>query len=196
MSSVVDITITRGTTTTTTTYGWVAPAFPTDAGEQPARAYLENATQDLLHTGDALTASGVTYAVEAVGWWPPDSIEAVLAGTDLPDTCTIDRETVSAFDPATNIVTNTWAVIWSGPCDIQIGAGGTTSVVVDNAGDPTVIVRGLAKIPASVTDVELGDRLTVTTSRDARLVGVHLAVTAVQMDTTPALRVLMVSDAR
>jgi len=194
MSSVVDITITRGTTTTST-YGWVAPAYANVAGEQPARAYLENATQDLLQTGDALTASGVTYAVEAVGWWPPDSIEAVLASTDLPDTCTIDRETVSAFDPATNIVTNTWAVIWSGPCDIQIGAG-TTPVVIDNAAEPTVVLRGLAKIPASVTDVEPGDRLTVVTSRDARLIGSHLSISAVQMDTTPALRILNVSDVR
>jgi len=195
MSSVVDITITRGTATTST-YGWVAPAFTTDAGEQPARAYLEDATQGLLANGDALTADGVTYVVEKVGWWPPDSIEAVITGVDLPDTCTIERQTASAFDPVTNIVTPTWAVIWSGPCDIQIEAGGTTPAVVDNAADPTVVLRGLAKIPASVTDVEPGDRLTVTTSRDARLVGAHLAISAVQMDTTPALRVLNVSDVR
>lgn len=194
MSALVDIVITRGTATTSVT-GWVAPAYAAVAGEQPARVYLEDATQGLLATGDALTASGVTYAVEAVGWWPPDSIEAVLARTDLPDACTIDRQTANTFDPDTNIVTSGWAVIWSGPCDIQIGAG-ATPVVIDNAAEPVVVLRGLAKIPASVTDVEEGDRLTVTTSRDARLVGSHLAISAVQMDTTPALRVLNVSDVR
>jgi len=194
MSALVDIVITRGTATTNVT-GWVAPAFATAVGEQPARAYLEDATQDLLATGDALTASGVTYAVEAVGWWPPDSIEAVLVGTNLPDTCTIERQTATTFDPDTNTVTTAWAVIWSGPCDIQIGAG-ATPVVIDNAAEPMVVLRGLAKIPASVTTVEPGDRLTVDTSRDARLVGSHLAISAVQMDTTPALRVLNVSDVR
>jgi len=193
MSALVDIVITRGTTTTNVT-GWVAPAYANVAGEQPARAYLEDAEQGTLATGDALTASGVTYAVEAVGWWPPDSIEAVLAGTDLPDTCTIERQTSSTFNATTNIVTATWAVIWSGPCDIQIGAG-TTPVVVDNASEPMVVLRGLAKIPASA-DVEPGDRLTVTASRDDRLVGAHLAISAVQLDTTPALRVLNVSDVR
>jgi Family of unknown function (DUF6093) len=191
MSALVDVTITRGATSTTVP-GWVAPAFANVAGQQPARVYLEDAVEDLLATGDALTASGVTYAVEAVGWWPPGSIEAVLAGTDLPDTCTIERLTATVFDQSTNVVTNTWSVIWSGPCCVQIGIG----VPVDNAAETQVVLRGLVQVPASVATVEHGDRLTVTTSRDLRLVGSHLAITAVQMDTTPALRVLNVSDIR
>lgn len=195
MSTAVDIRITRGTTRTDVV-GWVAPAFTTEVGVQPARVYLEEAAPDLLRAGDALTASGVTYAVERVGWWPPDSIEAVLTAANLPDTCTIERRTASSFDPVTNLVTETWTALWSGPCDIQIGIGVTTSVPVDNAGDSMTVLRGLVQIPASVTDVEDGDRLTVTASQDARLVGSHLSVAGVQMVTTPALRVLNVSDVR
>jgi hypothetical protein len=194
-SSVVDIVITRGTTTTTVS-GWVAPAFANAAGQQPARAYLEDATQDLLATGDALTASGATYAVEAVGWWPPDSIEAVLAGTDLPDTCTIERQTATAFDATTNLVTKTWSVIWSGACRVETGTGVSAPGLLENAAELMTSLRGLVQVPASVVDVGQGDRVTITTSRDARLVGAHLAITAVQMDTTPALRNLNVSDVR
>jgi len=195
MSSVVDITITRGTTPTST-YGWVAPAFTTDAGEQPARAYLENATQGLLITGDALTADGVTYVVEKVGWWPPDSIEAVLAATDLPDTCTIDRQTGTAFNATTNLVTKTWTSIWSGACRVEVGTGVSAPGLLENAAELMTSLRGLVQVPASVVDVAQGDRVTITASRDARLVGTHLAITAVQMDTTPALRNLNVSDVR
>lgn len=194
MSASVDITRTRGTSTATLT-GWVAPAFTTAVGEQSARAYLEDVTRDDLRTDDMLAADGLTYIVTKVGWWPPDSIEATLAGVDLPDTCLIERETGASLDEVTNVVTSTWSTVWSGPCNIQIGAG-VTPLVVDNAGETMVAMRGMAQIPASAVDVQPGDRLTVATSRDARLVGVHLAITGVQMDTTPVLRVLNISDAR
>ena len=194
-TAVVEIVITRGTTPTTVT-GWVAPAFSNAAGQQPARVYLEDATQDLLQTGDALTASGVTYAVEAVGWWPPDSIEAVLAGTDLPDTCTIERQTATAFNATTNLVTKTWSALWSGPCCVEVGTGVSAPGLLENAAELMISVRGLVQVPASVYDVAQGDRVTINTSRDTRLVGTHLAITAVQMDTTPALRNLNVSDVR
>lgn len=191
----VDITRTRGAETAQLR-GWVAPAYSTTEGEQPARAYLEPAIQGDLLAGDAVTVSGVTYAVEAVGWWPPNSIEAVLAGANLADTGKIERLTASSFDPVTNVVTKTWTPIWSGPCDVEVGGGVLTAVIVDNAGQPTSVQRAFARIPASVVDVRVGDRFTVTESLDARLVGEPMPITGVQMDTTPAMRVLNLSESQ
>lgn len=176
--------------------GWLAPAFSTTVGEEPARAYLEPAVQGDLLPGDAITAAGITYAVESVGWWPPDSIEAVLAGANLADTGKIERLTGSSFDAALNVVTQVWSEIWTGPCDVEVGQGVLTATLVDNAGEPTVVQRGFARIPASVVDVEPGDRFTVLTSLDARLIGDPMPIMGVQMDTSPGLRVLNLSELR
>lgn len=191
----VDLTINRGTATSTVR-GWFAPSFSTAAGEQPARVYLEHATQDDLRSGDALIVGGATFAVESVGWWPPDSLEAVLAGANLADACRIERLTSAQFSEETNIITRDWTTIWSGPCDVEIGQGSLIPQTLDLAADVVEVLRGIAKIPASATNVEADDRLTVTASTDGRMVGSTFTVAAVQMDTSPALRSLNLAEVR
>jgi hypothetical protein len=168
MTALTEATITRGAISTTIP-GWVAPAFTNVAGDQPARAYFENVTRDALQIGDTLTADGLTYIVTAVGWWPPDSIEAVLAGVDLSDTCTIERASGGVFDPVNHQSTTVWSPWWSGPCFARVLPGSKMATV---AAERTGVLQVEILLPMAAPAPQIGHRITITNAHsDPALTG-------------------------
>jgi len=181
-----------GATHAYATVGWLAPQQVAADGVMPARLYVAGRPGDVA-VGDLVTVDGVGYVATSVGYWHPGDLEVVLSSTVLVDRCRIERRTGQSYDDATNTMTDTWAVVWEGPCDLDSTAtvGSRTDARTEAAGDPVTLSRLTASIPATVTDVEPMDTLTVTQSGDARLVGRRFTITAIRMGTTPALRSLL-----
>jgi hypothetical protein len=168
MTALTEATITRGAISTTIP-GWVAPAFTNVAGEQPARAYFENVARDALQIGDTLAADGFTYIVTRVGWWPPDSIEAVLAGVDLADTCTIERASGGVLDPVNHQSTTVWSPWWSGACAVRVVAGDKMETV---GAERTAVLHVEILLPMAAPAPKVGHRITITNAHsDPALTG-------------------------
>lgn len=173
--------------------GWLAPATVTAEGAQPAKVYLSG-NESTVTVGDHVRIGSRVYVATSVSYWHPGDLEVALSGEVLVDRCRIERLTGYSYDPVTNVATETWEPIWTGPCDVQ-ASGDLAAREVDAAGVMTTLARLLVSVPASVADVRSGDTVVIEQSADARLVGQRLTVTGVRMSTTPSLRILLLEDA-
>lgn len=93
----------------------------------------------------------------------------------LPDLGLLERRSGTTWDQTSNQNTDTWGSVWSGPCRVDsaasISSGGS------NIGEQEIQTQPFqVTFPLSVIDVEPGDRLTVTASRDGRLLVRKLTV--------------------
>jgi len=110
----------------------------------------------------------------------------------LIDRCIIERPSGWTVDPVTAEQSPTWAMVASGvPCRLRPGSALPLGMAV--AGQEAAGTRPTLAVPLS-TDVHVGDRCTVTASRDASLVGVALFVDGVPRGPHLALRRLTVTE--
>ena len=112
----------------------------------------------------------------------------------LTDRCTIERRTGETLDATLNRV-DVWTVVLADlPCRVTSDKAQPRDAV---AGEEWLSVSGLTvALPAATVGVQVDDRVTVTVSADASLVGVPLYVKGVQRGTQLVLRRLRVSEVR
>lgn len=85
------------------------------------------------------------------------------------DACTIRRITGAVADPDTGRETPTYTVLYTGKCRIQQA---TAQAQREDVGeDHQLLLRLEVQLPTSVTGLQVGDQVTVTSSLDADLVG-------------------------
>lgn len=96
----------------------------------------------------------------------------------MVDACTVSRKTGQTTNPSTGVVSDTYAdPFYSGRCKVQARDVEPTT---PEAGDRAyTVLRLTVHLPMSVTGVEVGDRITVTSStHDPDLVGRNFRVVA------------------
>lgn len=103
----------------------------------------------------------------------------------MVDACTITRATTEALDRATSVRTQgAPTVLYAGACRVKAQRVPRN----EQAGERlTVVARYEVALPfdaLAVDDLQVGDTVTVTASGDARLVGQHFAVLAVDFGST------------
>lgn len=112
----------------------------------------------------------------------------------MRDTCTIERKAGErTFDPNTGQYTQAWAQVYAGVCRVKNTGGGSDS---DLAGAQSVTLhRYEVRLPVDASpEVLREDRLTVTASDDAWLVGRPMEVVDVGYAGTNTARRLTVED--
>ncbi len=110
----------------------------------------------------------------------------------LTDACRIERRAGDTVDPATKNRVPTWSLVAESPCRVR-----STGTQPRDAlpGDEPLAVAGLTvSLPVALVDVRVGDRVLLSASGDASLVGVPLYVRSVQRGSQLALRRLLVSE--
>lgn len=103
----------------------------------------------------------------------------------MVDACTITRATASTFNRANSVRTpGTPTTLYTGACRVKAQRVPRN----EQAGERlTVVARYEVALPfaaLAVDDLQVGDTVTVTASGDARLVGQHFAVMAVDFGST------------
>lgn len=93
-----------------------------------------------------------------------------LAESLMVDTCTIRRQTGTATDPGTGVVTPTYSDVYTGKCKVQTF---TNRELLKSAGEHQFIdQRYEVDIPVSVVGVKVNDQIVITSSTyDADLSG-------------------------
>lgn len=87
----------------------------------------------------------------------------------MVDACTIRRRTGESTDPDTGVITPTWASLYVGVCRVQQSLAQADQHDVGE--DYQLRLRLTVQLPVTVTGLQVNDEVTVTTSRDADLVG-------------------------
>lgn len=112
----------------------------------------------------------------------------------MTDACSIARITGQVLNPATGQLTPTSTTVYAGKCRVK-APHSTTAVGETQIGETVVAsVSPVVSIPVTVTTVTEGDRVTVTASTDAGLVGTVLLVKAVQHGTHITARRLLCEE--
>lgn len=112
----------------------------------------------------------------------------------MRDRCTIERKTGErVFDPAMGEYTQAWSSVYTGVCRVKNTGGGSDS---DLAGAQSVTLhRYEVRLPVDDSpEVLREDRLTVTASDDAWLIGRPMEVVDVGYAGTNTARRLTVED--
>lgn len=125
----------------------------------------------------SLAASGQTLAEAAIT--TSGTVVTISRDTDDQDE-TVNLTTLAITDPTptTPIATGVTAlIVTAGPTEVTVGTDRTVN-------EPTFRVL----LPITVTDIQERDVLTVTASRDARITGAELLVTAVLDDALGVVR--------
>jgi hypothetical protein len=92
-----------------------------------------------------------------------------FAEAGMVDHCVVDRVNGTSRDDFSGTVTDTYEVVYDGACRVQ-QAGGQEEQY--EAGQDYVLLQRLeVQVPMSATGFRVGDRVTLTASRDADLVG-------------------------
>jgi len=116
----------------------------------------------------------------------------------MRDTCTVERKAGSpVLDDATGQLVQTWVTIHTGPCRLKSPSrGGQTSGSETEWGEREVTLhRYMVVFPWDVSDeIQRGDRLTVTNSADAWLIGRPLEVIDIGHSGTSTARRILVED--
>lgn len=122
-----------------------------------------------------------------------ESVRSVQSDRGLPDECTITRPDGGALNPGTLIWTPNAPVVYTGPCRVQLLPPGR--VFVNQHGDASVsVVRYSASLPWDTTDIAVDDVLTVTTSKDPKMIGRSFVVYNVTVDTFGSRRFVDLID--
>lgn len=87
----------------------------------------------------------------------------------MVDTCTIRRRTGSVPDDFSGVPVETWADLYAGKCRVQQGIA---QAAEQDAGEDYLLqLRLIVQLPVSVAALEVGDEVTIVTSRSADLAG-------------------------
>lgn len=110
----------------------------------------------------------------------------------LVDVCAVKRVTGQVLDPDTDVLTPTYATIYSGACRLKAYRIGRPTV----AGDVSIeLQRYEIHLPWNAsTAVARDDVLTMTTTDDSWVVGRPLTVTDVSYGGTTTVRHIIVED--
>lgn len=106
----------------------------------------------------------------------------------MTDACTVIRPGTRTYNPATQQYTETDQTVYTGPCRIRIWRG----IDVEAAEQEVNVQRYFVDLPLTglVPNVARRDRVTVTASLNAALVGRVLVLTDVETESTDtALRI-------
>jgi len=87
----------------------------------------------------------------------------------MVDACTIRRRTGEATNPDTSVITPTWASLYAGVCRVQQSLAQADQHDVGE--DFQLRLRLVVQLPVTVTGLQVNDEITITSSRDADLVG-------------------------
>jgi uncharacterized protein DUF6093 len=109
----------------------------------------------------------------------------------LPDAGTLARKG-SAWNSGSNQNTITWTTVYSGPCRVDSAASTAPSSEI---GQQSIQLQPYTVLfPRTLIDVEPGDRLTVTSSRDGRLLVRTLFVQRTLADSQAQDRVVLMRE--
>lgn len=111
----------------------------------------------------------------------------------MRDTCTIERKSgTPVFNEDTGENVQAWAVVHTGPCRVkQVGAGSDAQ----HGEREVTLHRYTAVLPwDTVAEIRREDRLTVTASEDAWLIGRPMEVIDVSFSGASTARRLVVED--
>ena len=97
---------------------------------------------------------------------------AALLG--MRDACTIRRVTGTTTDDFSGAIVTTYADLYAGQCRVQMRLA--QSAREDAGEDQVQLLRVEVQLPMSVTGLEVGDQVTITSSADADLVGRTLLI--------------------
>lgn len=92
---------------------------------------------------------------------------AALIG--MRDACTIRRVVSETTDPDTGVITPTWSTVYAGACRVQQHQA--TADRQDVGEDNLLLLRLEVQLPMTVTGLEVGDQVTMTSSIDPDLPG-------------------------
>jgi hypothetical protein len=111
----------------------------------------------------------------------------------MTDSCSITRITGYTLNPSTGVNTPTTTTQYTGVCRVRAARAATAQ---DSAAGETVVpqVPVVVSVPTTVTNVNEGDRVTVTASNDPDLVNKVLLVKAVQSSTHITARRLLCEE--
>jgi hypothetical protein len=96
----------------------------------------------------------------------------------MTETCTITRENgeTATFIAATGQYTDTTATVYAGKCRIRPRSAFLRERIAEAGEQAQFLWPYIVAVPVSVTDVQVGDIITVTASGDASLVDRQLRV--------------------
>lgn len=110
----------------------------------------------------------------------------------LPDTGRLDRPLGTVWDREANAYVPDWDEVWLGPCLVEVP---TTQGSEAEAGEQRITVQPFTvQAPLDLVDIRPGDRLTILSSADARLVERPLLVTRVKAGSLATTRSFTVVD--
>lgn len=87
----------------------------------------------------------------------------------MADACTIRRRTGSVPGDFSGVPVETWLALYAGKCRIQQGIA--QAAEQDVGEDYQLQLRVVLQLPITVTALDVGDEVTIVTSRDADLAG-------------------------
>ncbi|MCC5574478.1 hypothetical protein IMZ11_02330 [Microtetraspora sp. AC03309] len=110
----------------------------------------------------------------------------------MVDSCRIERKTGSSFNEASGAVTEMWVEVYAGRCRVKGGSSGRDAQYGE--GEVT-LHRYEVRIPwDAVAEIKRCDRLTITASDDAWVIGRHLEVIDVTYTGTSTARKISAED--
>lgn len=117
-----------------------------------------------------------------------------LADSLMVDTCTITRTTgAGAQSETTGRITPTSTTVYAGPCQVRVPQAVADTPEV--GGRTATIQQAIVKVPVAVTDIEVGDVVTVVSStHDPELVGRQYRVGALHHKTYATARKFAVDE--
>lgn len=116
------------------------------------------------------------------------------ANSEAQDLCIIERLTgLRALDQVTGQAAEEWGVVAARvPCSVRRGGAQPSGAMP--AGGDLAAAQSILRVPTSVTDVRQGDRITITESRDAALIGCRFHVNWAPKGTHMVWRRLQVTE--
>lgn len=109
----------------------------------------------------------------------------------MVDACTIERHTGRTFDAVTGDYTDVWTTIYTGPCHLKKGGGGDS----DFGEHEATLNRYPVSLPWDPTaEIRREDRLTITTSADAWLIGRPMEVVEIDLNALATARRITVEN--
>lgn len=127
-----------------------------------------------------------------------DAIAATLprlraeAESTLRDRCTVERKSGSTIDPQTGARIDQWSVLHAYlPCRVRVDR---SEQQVTTGEQEVTVLRAICAVPFSALGIDVGHRVTLTTSGDPDLIGLPLFVKAVPRGRDMLLRRLSVAD--
>lgn len=135
-----------------------------------------------VQAGDLATLRGYSrLVVDPPQVWTDGGVVAQLEPDPvwLPDLCTLEKLTgTTSWDPVANTETPDWATVATEvPCRVEAVQSKSSEVLIGQ--QATEVQPYTITLPATVTDVRRGYRLTVTTSRNPLLLTRKLIITRI-----------------